>query len=156
MRKFFGGTIIVSLLAAGLIGAALAWTGSQTGGIDNGAVAGQVCVNFFDEGTVANPVVPNGGWTQVYKGGLDNCGDVDVHVKSGLDAGTVTGISYDLGCGGSAHTTGRVQRLANTSVVVGGGGISDLWSVELNADADLPDSCQNSNIDFTVTINVTT
>ena len=155
MRKFFGGTIVVSLMAAGLVGAALAWTGSITDGVDDGATAGYVCVTLYNQETVANPVVPNGGFTEVMNGGLENCGDVAVHVKSGVDAGSVSTISYDSGCGGADNTIGRVVRISGATVPVDTD-VDDLWRVDLAADGDLEDACQGDTIDFTVTVNVTT
>jgi hypothetical protein len=143
MRKLFLGTALTSLMAAVLIGGALAWTGSTSG--SSTATAGEVAVAFYDYVQINNPVVPTGNPIKVARGGLTNTGDIQVYVTGG----SVTGTGNSPGCG----VTGSVVVTDNNWLAVGESR-SNLYDVYLTMATNAHDGCQNAALGYDITINV--
>lgn len=154
-RKIFASVFVVSLLAALVIGAALAWTGSASGNYTS--TAGTISVALYNVGTTGNQVYPTAAPIVVLKGGIKNNTTpnpgIAVRVRPGVDAGSVTIVSAS-GCG--PCLSGDVDRLANTLVNPGGNVASNLWQAWLQMTADCPDTCQGVNINYDVAVNVQT
>ena len=147
MRKLFIGTILVSLLGAAVIGAALAWTGSVTGGGD--ATAGTVGVAFYNWNAISSVVVPNAADIKVAETGFSNTGNITVQATGG----SVPSINVPAATVCNGYLSGSVQ-VAHGDWVSPGSSIGYAYDVFLKMNADAPDDCQGKTISYDVTINV--
>lgn len=155
MRKFFIGTMLVSLLGALVVGAVLAWTGSTSG--SSTASAGSVSIAFDSYTSTGNKVVPNDTNIMVAYTGFTNNGAISVKPDaSNPGSATVTGTN-SASCGSGEFNAGTVTVGANNGYVApsatSGGDAFDVW---LNMKGAANQACQGETIYYNVTVNVTT
>ena len=147
--------MLVSLLAALVVGAVLAWTGSTSG--SSTASAGSVSIAFDSYTATGNKVVPTGVDIQVAYTGFTNTGDISVAPDaSNPGSATVTGTN-SASCGSGEFNAGAVTVGPNNGYVPPGntsGG--DAFRVWLNMNTAANQACQGETIYYNVTINVTT
>lgn len=159
MRKFFGVTMVASLLSALLIGGALAWT---TGSLQQplSVQTGDVCASVANVVPTTNKLYPSLSDQDVATGAIANCGLADPGVSVQLAA--VSGITFGPV---SAPSSPECSTYANTFILgqasydvtpIPPGQTGGLWTIKLFVPLDTPDSCQAQTLTFDATFNVET
>lgn len=168
MRKIFGGTMLLSITGAIILGGAFAWNGSKTSGEQTfhlGAV--DWALHYESENGV---VGPNDGTTvqPIGDGYIDNLGDFPLKITSGairIDDSN----GAPLMCASAAYYNGSVDPLGGPNDMlaphtygnpIGGpddaGITAGQFATTMMVMSSLPDSCMGQTISYTVRIDVTT
>ena len=149
MRKLFISTTVVSLLAALVVGAVLAWTGTGTGNFNSSA--GSISVALYSVDATGNQVYPTGNPIAVLEGGIQN----NTPANPGISV-QVTGGSVSVNSPGGCSLSGDVVVLDSSFVGPGGANADNLWRARLTMGTGAPDGCQGATINYDVTVNVGT
>lgn len=166
MRKIFGGTMLLSITGAIILGGAFAWTNSKTTGeetIHVGSVAWEL--NYEQEPGVY--LGPNDGTLRlVGDGWIKNKADSDFALR--ITGGSVN-IDHVLPsvCGVSSYFGSKVYSQDGTGLQVvdpGHSGKKDeepgltagRYNVEMSLNSNTPDSCAGAEVAYTVRVDVNT
>ena len=157
MRKLFIGTILVSVLGALVIGAVLAWLGSETS--SRTANAGSVTIAFNNYTPSGNLVIPNDTDIEVARTGFKNTGDIKVKPNAGIPgSATVTATSAGSNCFPTNFLTPRNNAVGNHTgyVIPDATSGGDAFRVYVRMKSGAAEGCQGVTISYDVTINVKT
>ncbi len=166
MRKIFGGTMLLSITGAIILGGAFAWTNSKTSGeetINIGSVSWQL--NYEQEPDVY--LGPNDGTLRIIGDGwIKNNDSSDFALR--ITGGTVN-IDHVIPtvCGVSSYFGSKVASQDGTGLQVvdpGHSGKKDeepgltagRYNVEMALNSNTPDSCAGAEVAYTVRVDVNT
>ncbi len=168
MRKVFGGTLLLSIAAAALLGGAFAWNNSKTTS-ENTLQIGQVSWHMAYEQEPGIYLGPNDGIQRVIgDGGIHNLKNSDFALQ--ITGGNVT-IDHVLPtvCAAPAYFSASVSpdnpsglvnpgdtALSDDDLSVKGSLTAAQFHVLMGVNTVTPDTCAGAEVAYVVTVNVTT
>ncbi len=166
MRKIFGGTMLLSIAGAIILGGAFAWTNSQTTG-ENNIKIGSVTWDLNYEQEPAVYLGPNDGTSRIIGDGwITNHSNSNFALR--IVGGTVN-IDHVIPtvCGVSSYFGSKVYSQDGTGLQVvdpGHTGHRDeepgltagRYNVEMSLNSGTPDSCAGAQVAYTVRVDVNT
>ena len=167
MRKIFGGTMMLSIVGAIVLGGVFAWSGSKTSTEQSFHLGSVNWALHYESETGA--VGPNDGATVniLGNGWFDNNGDFPLKINGGsvvIDDSN----GAPLQCASPAYYSSTVTPLnpggwlaphtagANPNISHDAGLTASQYQATTIVSSSLPDSCLGNNISYMVTLNVTT
>jgi len=165
MRKIFGGTMMLSIVGAIVLGGAFAWNNSQTTSeqtIKIGTVAWTL--HYEQENTMAGP--NDGVMRTIGDGWIRNTGNFGLQIVSTSGS---TGSQWLLDhatstCAVDSYYNGAVNAETGGTLLPGQTGNPDettgvsagRYHVKLGLDPSMPNSCVGGTVAYTVLVNVQT
>ena len=148
-RKLFGGVMAIALLAAALIGAAYAWSATQSKNDTSDVGANKFTLNY----TATNKLLgPDGATTKVAEGDIENTGDFALKNDGGTV--TITGINQKPTSGtcGTGDFSGTV--VVDSTGAFRKGNRGGAYHVDITTKSGAPVDCQQDLVLYTVIIMV--